>query len=99
MYYNTTNLTQDQLREAQSLASRQDTQVFNLFYEHSDLEYTSHEVEDILQVYPRSSIVRSINTLTNMDLLEKTNNQVIGKYGKLVYTWKLKQKHDQLSLL
>ena len=86
-YYNTTKLEGSELREAKKTASLQDQKVLQLFEEGTEM--TSHDVEDILKKYPRSSIVRSINTLTKAGLLIKTNKQKIGKYGKLVYLWRL----------
>lgn len=99
-YYNTNNLSGDLLRKAERLTSNQDILVFNLFANQPERLFTSHDVEDILERFPRSSIVRSINTLTKNSLLLKTKKQVIGKYGKLVYTWRInKEIPEQQTLL
>lgn len=99
MFYNTTNLTGDLLEEAEKLTAKQDRLIYQMFLNQPERYFTSHEVEDILVKYPRSSITRSMNTLTNSGLIIKTEKQVIGKYGKFVYTWKLRTgKPENLSL-
>jgi predicted transcriptional regulator len=100
MYYNTTHLTGELLEEANKLTSKQDKIIFGLFADNPGGYFSSHDVEDKLGKYPRSSIVRSMNTLTNRGLISKTNQQVTGKYGKLVYLWTLNRAPaDQLPLL
>lgn len=99
MFYNTTNLTGDLLEEAERLTAKQDKEIYQFFLNNPSKYLSSHDVEDYLKKYPRSSIVRSMNTLTNAGLIFKTEKQVIGKYGKLVYTWKLRTgKPENLSL-
>lgn len=99
MYYNTTHLTGETLKRAKELTSKQDQAVFSVFADTPGCYFNSHEIGEILKLYPRSSIVRSMNTLTRLGLICKTEEQVVGKYGKLVYTWRLNQMpKGQLTL-
>jgi len=66
-------------------------------FEKENRPLTSHDVEDILEgKVVRSSVVRAINTLTKRGFLEKTSQKAVGKYGKLVYLWRMKEGQQQL---
>jgi len=98
MFYNTTNETGDKLKEYREKASQQDREVLDLFINNSGKAWNSHEVEKRLGKYSRSSIVRSINTLENEGLIEKTANKVIGNFGRLVHTYRLSGENGQNNL-
>ena len=97
MFYNTTSETGKKLEEYEKKASKQDYEVLTLFTR-THKEYTSHQVEDQLEVYPRSSIVRSMNTLEREGIICKTANKVMGKYGRLVHTYRLSGENGQNNL-
>ena len=97
MFYNTTSETGNKLKEYRSKASKQDYEVLRVFTKDYK-EYTSHQVEDHLEVYPRSSIVRSMNTLEREGIIYKTANKVMGKYGRLVHTYRLSGENGQNNL-
>jgi predicted transcriptional regulator len=98
MYYNTVSETGNKLKEYKAKASRQDWEVLKIFTNNAGREYTSHQVEDILEVYPRSSVVRSMNTLENEGLISKTARKVTGKYGRAVHTYRVANEVGQSSL-
>lgn len=89
-FYNTNNTPFEQLPMEFANATKQDMEILEVFKNNPKVYFTSHDIEDTLGKYPRSSIVRSINTLTKKGFITKTNHQVIGKYGKKCFTWKLK---------
>lgn len=65
MYYNTTNLQGEELEKVKELTSKQEIMVLSVFESSPSKTFTSHEVEDLLEQYPRSSIVRAINSQGN----------------------------------
>ena len=97
MFYNTTSETGKKLEEYRRKASKQDYEILTLFTRNGE-EYTSHDVEDQLKKYPRSSIVRSMNTLEREGIIYKTANKVMGKYGRLVHTYRLSGENGQNNL-
>ena len=98
MFYNTTNETGDKLKEYREKASQQDREVLDLFKNNSWKAWNSHEIEKKLGKYPRSSIVRSMNTLEREGIIYKTANKVMGKYGRLVHTYRLSGDNGQNNL-
>lgn len=88
-FYNTTNEQGQILADFKGRANKQDSLVLDVFARNSDREFTSHDIGEILGQFPRSSIVRSMNTLEKNGRISKTHNKVIGKYGRPVYTYKL----------
>lgn len=78
-YYNTTKLQGDELGKVEVITSQQDKQILKHFSNNPEKEYTSHDVENYFN-YPRSSIVRSMNTLEKHQLIKKVK-KVDGKYG------------------
>lgn len=97
MFYNTTSEMGNKLKEYRQKASKQDYEILRIFTENHK-EYTSHDIEDKLKVYPRSSVVRSMNTLENEGIIFKTANKVMGKYGRLVHTYRLSGENGQNNL-
>jgi predicted transcriptional regulator len=98
MYYNSTSETGGKLKEYRSKALGQDKEVLFVFRKNVGRAFSSHEIEDFLEMYPRSSIVRSLNTLENDGLIVKTANKVMGKYGRLVHTYRLANEVGQNNL-
>ncbi len=94
-YFDTTKVEAEALDLFTEKARNQNNIIYEVFCENPHMEFTSHEIEAILEhKYPRSSIVRGINTLTKKGLLLKTRNKVIGEYGRPVYTWMFNKPSD-----
>lgn len=86
MYYNTTHLTQDRLREAWHQCKNQDQRVY-LIMAHLGKASASqvHEFYTRAKTYaqtPITSIRRSLNTLMNEGKISKTMDTVPGQFGK-----------------
>ena len=88
-YYNTNNE-----EGANLLRSRMNTQkqedVIYLLFNGNDVHLSPDMIKTLLvQDYPITSIRRALTNLTDKGLLKKTNEMVMGKYGKKTHTWKL----------
>tara|TARA_R110002167_G_scaffold98501_1_gene259019 strand:- start:83 stop:454 length:372 start_codon:yes stop_codon:yes gene_type:complete len=96
MYYNTTNLTGEELYEeiANSLTQEQlILHIYNVDLEELDFGIGPEGIrETCLDFYnkdwPITSIRRAINTLTKAGKLTKTNELRRGRYGKNEHVWK-----------
>lgn len=99
-FYNTTNLTGDNLKDSHERAKTQDEKIIEFFRRYPDVNYTPFEVQERLKMWqtPITSIRRSITNLTDTGLLEKTDIQRQGMYGKANYAWRLKLIKQQLEL-
>lgn len=90
IFFNTTREVGNNLKTYTDQADRQDKMILRLFLESPVKELTSHDVESmLLGKVVRSSVVRSMNTLTRKGFLEKTNMKRMGKYGRACYIWRL----------
>lgn len=91
MFYNTNNESGEDLKRSRGKAWKQDEIILELFQNNPFNSYTPFEVMDILEMrhVPITSIRRAMNSLTRNGLIEKTQEQRFGEYGKLNYCWKL----------
>jgi hypothetical protein len=101
-FYNTVDLTADQLADAKAKTKIQEETVLNIFrkYPVNGLTpYECHEIyESIKGETPRTSIGRAITNLTQIDkALIKTNEKRKGKYKYPNWVWRINQP-KQLSL-
>jgi len=92
-YYNTTSQTGEELKDSWTKAIKQDDIILLLFARNKNMTFTPFDVQNILKHdyskdYPITSIRRSMNTLTEIEALEKTSIKRKGKYGKSNYCWK-----------
>ncbi len=90
MYHNTNNETGAVLERSTAKAERQEDVILNLFKRGG--EYTPDEVWRQLYLgthTPLTSVRRAITNLTGLGLLEKTDRQRPGLYGKNVYIWRV----------
>jgi hypothetical protein len=90
-YYNTTNLKGDELKEAETKAFNQTSVVYNLFTRYGRLS-PSQCLQKYIEVTrltppPITSIRRAITKLTDAGKLEKTDERVMGMFGKKEYVW------------
>ena len=92
-YYNTTFEKDKNLKQSWIKTAKQDELILMLFARHKKSVFTPFEIQDMLSSdfeinYPITSIRRSINTLTEIEALEKTSIKRKGIYGKSNYCWK-----------
>lgn len=94
-FYNTTNETTANLREYKAKAQKQDDAILEWFRDHPFDNFPPHVI--CKRVFdsrvPKTSIHRSLSNLTDSGLLIKTETMVVGEYGRLQHTWRLKHTH------
>jgi len=90
-YYNTTNESDETLRDAMLKAKTQDERVLKLFETYEKMSpYTCHRFyESVYPPVPITSIRRAISNLTKAGKLEKTEVKQPGKYGAKNYVWRV----------
>ena len=91
LFYNTTHLTNEELKVRRRAISYQNGQILKFFKENPTANFTPFEVQlyTNLDRVPITSIRRAINTLTQAGLLIKTNHLRQGDYGAMNHTWRL----------
>lgn len=89
LYFNTTNLTGQDLMYSLNMAKNQNDKILMFFRKHRALSFSPSEVhrEIFTESVPITSVRRSITNLTKANDLIKTDKKVMGVYGKLEYTW------------
>jgi hypothetical protein len=92
MYYNTTGLTGDQLKQKQKKNKTQNESVLEFFQMHPDWKISPEPVHKCVfaTTVPLTSIRRAITDLTDDGYLEKTHVKVKGQYGVPIHCWRLK---------
>lgn len=88
-YYNTTNQSGSTLKDYSEKAMTQDDVIMSLFKSKATLLSPSMILSMSGMNCPITSIRRSVTNLTKAGKLEKTDNQVLGLYGRPEYLWKL----------
>ncbi|MBU3681623.1 MAG: hypothetical protein FGM16_06765 [Flavobacterium sp.] len=90
-YHNTNNLTGPDLFTAEKQCKNQEAQVMSVFENNPNSYLSVEQVWKIgnLQTKPITSIRRAITNLTTQGVLKKTDNMIIGMYGKPIHLWKL----------
>ena len=105
-YYNTINESETVAKESKEKAKKQKDQIFAI-YRHTLRPMTPAEIWEHYSFkdknVPITSIRRAITNLESEGLLEKTDIQKPGVYGKLNYCWIYKEKvnnnESQLSFI
>jgi hypothetical protein len=90
-YYNTTNQAGAALKRSRKSCGEQETLIAEMFRSHGRLSPSQAHRLYPDNATPLTSIRRAITVLTNKGLLQKTDEQVRGVYGKPEYIWKYKQ--------
>ena len=92
-YHDTTNLPHKELMMAIANAKTQAEKINIFFKKHPDKDFTPFEVHRAIfdEATPITSTRRAMNTLTEMDILEKLDKQRAGDFGKPNNCWKLKE--------
>jgi hypothetical protein len=93
IFYNTTHMTEDELRIRRVSANRQNQMILKFFQDNPMGFFTPFEVQlyTNLERTPITSIRRAINTLTDAGLLIKTDKLRQGDFGAMNHTWKLSE--------
>jgi hypothetical protein len=93
MYYNTNDETGETLQRSRNTSTKQEGLILSIFETYPNEGLTPFDIEDFAHdqevSWPITSIRRAITDLTNAGKLTKTNTKKLGRYGKLVHTWKL----------
>ena len=96
-YYNTTNLSGDDLKAKEKKVSTQEKAILKLFQRNPAKDFTPSEVLAILELQcPITSVRRAITNLTIAGELTRTNKKRMGDYGMNTYCWRLKFKDSLL---
>lgn len=89
-YYNTNDLNSKELQAAIKSNAAQQDKVLELFSLNPGVSIATFQVREMLMPNaPHTSAQRCITNLTDVGLLQKTDDYVQGPYGKKVHTWKL----------
>jgi hypothetical protein len=93
-FYNTIKLQGTALEEAKNKANKQECRILAYFVANPNSLFTGYDVqEDVFNGrVPRHSISRALTNLKDAGYIEKTEIQVVEKYGTKNHTWKLKFK-------
>ena len=96
-FYNTTNLSGDNLKEKEKKVSTQEKAILRLFQSNPRRDFTPSEVLAELHLQcPITSVRRAITNLTIAGELTRTNKKRMGDYGMNTYCWRLKFKDSLL---
>lgn len=97
MYYNTTREKEKQLRLNFDKAKNQKQKVLGIFQAIPTASYCADDVLSALKHLeaidlntPITSIRRAISDLAKEGYLLKTDKKVMGNWGRLTYTWRLR---------
>ena len=95
-YYNTIHEQSKLLEVSWAKAAKQDVLILLVFARYKKSIFTPFDILKLLssefdRTFPITSVRRSINTLTNIGALDKTNIKRKGVYGKANYCWKYKE--------
>lgn len=90
LYYDTVPSTQAERQVYRAKAADQDARVLQFFRQCPGELFTQEQIHElVMPTEPRSSVCRTINTLTREGSLEKTPLTVMGSMGRRVHTWRL----------
>jgi len=89
-YFATVPAPRTELQAYRERASDQDANVLRFFRQNPGELFTQEEIhERVMPSAPRSSVCRTVNTLTVAGYLEKTLHTAISSQGRRVHTWRL----------
>ena len=90
-YYNTTNITGEQLKHAWADAKTQEDKIMVLFMKYPETLFMPFEVRGKVFDHntPVTSVRRALTNLTDAGKLIKTGTQKSGEYEKQCHCWKL----------
>ena len=98
-YHNTNGLCGKALIQSEQKAKTQEEEIYILFSQFKSLTASNaRNVYKHKDTTPLTSIRRGITNLCNLGKLEKTEDMVLGIYGKPEHIYKLKEKFKQVSI-
>lgn len=95
-YFDTTHQEAEQLKEYKLKAGSQDKIIAEYFRDNPGKLITPWEVLRYAKLKPDTpitSVRRSMNTLTNAGILEKTGFKQVGRFARESYCWRLADKN------
>lgn len=97
-YYNTTHATGRKLADYRGKAATQETRILSYFRRHWNVMRSPSQIQSELGMLdvPITSIRRAMTNLTSDGLLEKTDHQVDGLYGRPEYCWQMAKGQGSL---
>jgi len=100
MYYNTNKESGETLTNSQAKTVSQEDIIYEYFLNRGvDYYLAPHLLQGIFpDNTPITSIRRAITNLEKRGKLIKTNRMVMGTYGKMVHTWRIKETQMELEL-
>lgn len=99
MFYNTIHLKKDDLKLARLNAKSQEDFIKIIFTNNTSLKVTPSQMLILFgsNRTPITSIRRALTNLSNDNFLEKSDETIIGMYGKPEHVWKLKRKNSNTN--
>ena len=89
MFYNTTGMKGKELKEAQIKTETQEDKVTVYLKSVYPSGRTAFDVQrDVLTGSPRSSAIRALCNLRDLDVIEKTRAKVTEKHGRKNHLWR-----------
>jgi len=104
MYYNTNRESGETLAKSQATTVSQEEKIYEYFQTRTRLGLAENVAPHDLIVSlfpdntPITSIRRAITNLEKAGKLAKTDFMVMGIYGKMVHTWRIKEQQLELLL-
>ena len=97
MYYNTNKESGETLEKSQVKTTSQEDKIYEYFKTIQSYYVAPHQLVGLLSNNtPITSIRRAITNLERAGKLIKTDKMIMGNYGKMVHTWKLKNSQTEL---
>lgn len=100
-YYDTTHVSAPKLREYRRKASVQEQRIEQYMRARPFAMFSPDHIQaTVVPDAPLTSVRRAMTNLTKAGVLEKTDRQVTGTYGRPVYLWRYAPRSDpqQISL-
>lgn len=96
IFYNTNKETNLTLTSSRGLTGKQNDAILNFLATRSAFSYTPCQLQLAMHNFGipmlLTSVRRSLTTLTDLGLLEKTDRMALGQFGKMAHTWRYKSQ-------
>ena len=96
-FYNTTHETGSTLKESHYKAMSQEDRILNYFLMFGKPLSTSMILQQMSRNCPITSVRRALTNLTLDNKLIKTDDYVVGDYGKREHLWRLRTEDDFIN--
>ncbi len=92
MYYNTNKDTGETLSNSQVITVSQEDRIYEYCKTFKPYDIAPHHLTGLFsENTPITSIRRALTNLEKWGKLIKTDRMVMGSYGKMVHTWRIKE--------